>query len=156
MHPSANKIQDLLEQLGLSSSRVVELTESTRTAREAAQALGCNVGQIAKSLVFRTKSSRAPVLVIVSGANRVKESLFKDYLGEPLERADPDYVRELTGFSIGGVPPVGHKEPLRTYLDKDLLLYTSVWAAAGTPNAVFNLTVSELRSITRGEVVAVS
>jgi prolyl-tRNA editing enzyme YbaK/EbsC (Cys-tRNA(Pro) deacylase) len=151
---SAQKVQAVLEALGF-SCRVVEMAETTRSAGEAAEAVGCTVGQIAKSLVFRKKRSGEPLLVIASGANRVNEKLMGQMVGEPIERATPDFVREKTGFAIGGIPPVGHSEPLDTYLDEDLLQYEEIWAAAGNPNAVFKLTPSELKRMTQGRVAQV-
>jgi prolyl-tRNA editing enzyme YbaK/EbsC (Cys-tRNA(Pro) deacylase) len=110
------------------------------------------VGQIAKSLVFRAPRSGAPVLVVASGANRVDLSKLEALVGEPLERADPEFVREQTGFSIGGVPPVGHARPLTTIIDEELLRHPRIWAAAGHPNAVFPLTPDELVRLTGGRV----
>ena len=155
MHASALKVQQAIEQLGF-SCRVVEMNETTRTAKEAAQAVGCTVSQIAKSLVFRGQASGSPILVVASGTNRVNEQLLADYAGEPIGRADANYVRDETGFVIGGVPPVGHRKPIRTFLDKDLLQYESIWAAAGTPNAVFQLNPADLLKMTGGEVVDIT
>jgi prolyl-tRNA editing enzyme YbaK/EbsC (Cys-tRNA(Pro) deacylase) len=155
VHPSAKKVQQAIDQLGF-SCQVVEMPETTRSAKEAAQAIGCTVQQIAKSLVFRGKVSGSPILVIASGTNRVNERLLAGYVGEAIERADADFVREQTGFVIGGVPPVGHSKPVRTFLDRDLLQYESIWAAAGTPNAVFQLTPADLKSMTAGEVVPIT
>lgn len=151
---SAQKVQNTLLALG-ASAQVREFSESTRTSAEAAQAVGCEVGQIAKSLVFKTRDSETPVLVIASGANRVDEKKVRAILGEKLSKANADFVRAVTGFVIGGVPPVGHTQPLRTLIDADLMQYTTIWAAAGTPNAVFPLTPAELVRITGGEVVDV-
>jgi prolyl-tRNA editing enzyme YbaK/EbsC (Cys-tRNA(Pro) deacylase) len=148
---SAQKVQDALKSHGM-PCEVVELPDSTRTAPEAARAVGCEVGQIVKSLVFRGRASRQPVLVLASGANRVDEKRLGELLGEPIERADAEYVRQSTGFAIGGVPPVGHDTPLRTYIDQDLLRYQTVWAAAGTPNAVFSVAAADLQSLTGGTV----
>lgn len=149
---SAQKVQDALSERGM-SLQVVELPASTRTANEAAQAIGCSVGQIVKSLVFKAKRSGRPVLVIASGVNRVDERKIEALIGEPLGKADADFVRQQTGFVIGGVPPVGHSQPLLTYVDADLLTYSEIWAAAGTPHAVFRLTPQELQALTGGEVV---
>jgi prolyl-tRNA editing enzyme YbaK/EbsC (Cys-tRNA(Pro) deacylase) len=151
---SAQKVQDSLHALGLSLS-VVELPNSTRTAVEAAQAVGCQVGQIVKSLIFKGKRSERPILVIASGANRVDEKIIESRIGEPLGKADADFVRQKTGFVIGGVPPVGHASPLATYIDADLLLYERVWAAAGTPHAVFQLDPADLARMTGGEIIQV-
>jgi prolyl-tRNA editing enzyme YbaK/EbsC (Cys-tRNA(Pro) deacylase) len=149
---SAQKVQDALKTLGM-SLEVVELPGSTRTAIEAAQAVDCQVGQIVKSLVFKTKRSERPILVIASGANRVDERKIEALIDEPLGKADADFVRQRTGFVIGGVPPLGHVEKLETFIDQDLMTYEQVWAAAGTPHAVFLLNPSELRRMTDGKVV---
>jgi len=133
----------------------VELAQTTRTAAEAAAAIGCQVGQIAKSLVFRGKQSQRPILVIASGPNRVSEANLGELVGEAVERPDADYVRQRTGFAIGGVPPVGHLETLLTFVDEDLLRYEDIWAAAGNPHAVFKLSPSDLVRMTGGQVVAV-
>lgn len=151
---TARKVQKALSAKGL-QSRIEELPASTRTAREAADAIGCTVGQIAKSLIFMGKESRRPVLVIASGLNRVDEALLSAAVGEPVAIADADFVRQETGFVIGGVPPIGHSQTLRTYIDLDLLAYDEIWAAAGTPHAVFRLTPDDLLSITSGETVAI-
>ena len=134
---------------------MLELPASTRSAVEAAQAIGCRVEQIAKSLIFRSSQSGRPVLVIASGPNRVNEKKIGELLGEPIGKADADFVRQRTGFVIGGVPPVGHVEPLDTFIDEDLLKLDEIWAAAGTPNAVFCLKPADLVKITSGRVVAV-
>ena len=151
---SAQKVQDALAARGLALT-VVELPQSTRTAAEAAVAVGCTVGQIVKSIVFRAAETNRPVLVITSGANRVSEKAVAALLGEPLAKADPDFVRLRTGFVIGGVPPMGHVETPVTFIDEDLLAYGEIWAAAGTPNAVFRLTPPDLLALTSGQVVKV-
>lgn len=154
LSPSAQRVQDALRTLGYDFT-VVELEQSTRTSREAAAAVGCDVAQIAKSLVFRGRESGRAILVIASGVNRVDLHRLAAYAGEPVERADPEFVREVTGFAIGGVPPVGHKEPLQTYIDEDLLRHDVIWAAAGTPRALFRLTPQALVDMTRGRVVPI-
>jgi prolyl-tRNA editing enzyme YbaK/EbsC (Cys-tRNA(Pro) deacylase) len=151
---SAQRVQDALTRLGL-TLQVVELPESTRSAAEAAAAIGCSVGQIAKSLIFKTKGSGKPVLVIASGVNLVGKKKIAALLGEKISKADADYVRQHTGFAIGGVPPVGHTERIITYIDEHLLEYDEIWAAAGTPNAVFRLEGDDLVSATGGQVVDV-
>jgi Cys-tRNA(Pro) deacylase len=151
---SAQKVQQALAGFGL-DCRVKELGESTRTAVEAAQAVGCDVGQIVKSLVFRGKTSGAGVFVVASGANRVNEKLLAALVGEKIDKADADFVREQTGYAIGGVPPVGHQSPLQTFIDEDLLQYAELWAAAGTPNALFSLTPAQLCLITSGKVAQI-
>jgi prolyl-tRNA editing enzyme YbaK/EbsC (Cys-tRNA(Pro) deacylase) len=155
LSPSARVVQDALHRLGY-AHHVVEFAQTTRSAREAAGAIGCQVEQIAKSLVFRTREGRRPILVIASGRNRVDEARLAGYVGEAIERPDADYVRARTGFAIGGVPPVGHAEALETYIDRDLLGLDALWAAAGTPHAVFRLTPDELVAMTRGQVVDVT
>ena len=113
----------------------MKLPSSTRSAQDAAQAIGCNVCQIAKSLIFRTQRTGKPVLVIVSGSNRVDTDALGKLMGEGIIKPDADFVRQVTGFSIGGVPPVGHHQVLETYIDADLLAHDEIWAAAGTPHA---------------------
>src|SRR5688572_1841653 len=151
---SAQKIQDLLNSLGYSYT-VIEHTESTRTAQEAADRAGCELGQIVKSLIFMGKESKKPILVLTSGANRVDEKLISEYAGESIGRADADFVRAKTGFAIGGVPPIGHAEKMETYLDEDFLPYQTIWAAAGTPNAIFELKTQDLQKMTDGKVVRI-
>ncbi len=155
LSPSAQKVQAVLQTLGFANV-VVEHQQTTRTSAEAAQAVGCAVGQIAKSLVFRGKRSGRPVLVIASGANRVDEKKIAGWLGEKVDKPDADFVRARTGFAIGGIPPVGHVEPIPTLIDPDLLQYDFIWAAAGTPNAVFQLTPAELVVMTGGQLVAIA
>jgi len=151
---SAQKIQDLLIALGYKYT-VIEHAESTRTAQEAADRAGCELGQIVKSLIFRGKTSNKPILVLTSGANRVDEKRIAGYAGEHIVRADADFVRAVTGFAIGGVPPIGHAQKMETYLDEDFLQYLTIWAAAGTPNAIFELTTDDLQKMTDGKVVQV-
>jgi len=151
---SAQRVQEALERLGL-ALQVVELPSSTRTAQEAAQAIGCDVAQIAKSLIFNTRISQRPILVIASGSNRVNEKKIAGLVGEKVAKADADFVRQFTGFAIGGVPPVGHLQPIETYIDEDLLVFDEIWAAAGTPHAVFCLTGDDLLALTEGKVVPV-
>lgn len=154
LSPSAQKVQDTLLGLGF-AYKIIELPATTHTAQEAAQAVGCELGQIAKSLVFRTKQSHRPVLVVASGPNRVNEKKLGEYLAEPIERPDADFVRKQTGFAIGGVPPVGLATPFETFIDEDLLQYGEIWAAGGTPFAVFKLDPADLPKMTGGRVVAV-
>lgn len=154
MHPSAQKVQNALTALGY-GGQIVELEASTRTAVEAAQAVGCEVAQIVKSLVFMLEPAHTPVLALVSGTNRVHEKHLGRLLGGTLARPDAEYVREVSGFAIGGIPPVGHKTALKTYLDEDLLQYETVWAAAGTPNAVFPIPPQMLLKISGAEIVNV-
>ena len=153
LNPNAQKVQDSLNAFGV-TCQVIEMPSSTRSAQEAAQAVGCQVGQIVKSLIFRGKQTQAPYLLLVSGANRVNEKLLSEVLGEKIEKPDADYVREISGFVIGGVAPLGHTHPMTTFIDEDLLNYSEIWAAAGTPNAVFRLTPTDLLKITAGKVIA--
>ena len=167
---SAVKVQEALRTLG-HDQPVVQFDESTRTSADAAAAIGCTVAQIAKSLVFRTKTSNPPVLVIASGANRVNEKAVARVLadrtgGEKIGRADAAFVRAATGFAIGGVPPVGHEpaqdaeagsaRSILIVIDQDLLQYEEIWAAAGTPNAVFRATPAALAAMTGGIVADIA
>jgi prolyl-tRNA editing enzyme YbaK/EbsC (Cys-tRNA(Pro) deacylase) len=154
LSPSAQKIQNLLNSLGYDYT-VIEHAESTRTAQEAADRAGCELGQIVKSLIFRGKTSGKPILVLTSGANRVDEKRISGYAGETISRADADFVRTVTGFAIGGVPPIGHAEKMETYLDEDFLSYQTIWAAAGTPNAIFELKTEDLQKMTNGKIAQV-
>ncbi len=151
---SAQKIQDQLKSRGFEYT-VTEHAESTRTAQEAADRAGCEIGQIVKSLIFKGKESGKPILVLTSGANRVDEKRISEYAGESIGRADADFVRTVTGFAIGGVPPIGHAQRMETYLDEDFLQYGTIWAAAGTPNAIFELKTADLQKMTEGKVVRV-
>ncbi len=152
LSPSAKRVQDALQALGL-DCKVMELPDSTRTAREAAQAIGCQVEQIVKTLVFMGRHSGQPVLVIASGANRVNEKRLAALVGEPVAKADADFVYQQTGYHIGGVAPLGLARPMQTFVDEDLLQYAEIWAAAGTPHAVFRLTPDDLQQMTHGQVV---
>jgi prolyl-tRNA editing enzyme YbaK/EbsC (Cys-tRNA(Pro) deacylase) len=138
------------------SFTVLEFEASTRTAADAAAAIGCTVGQIAKSLVFRTLGSDRPVLIVASGPNRVSEAKAARVVGEPIGRADARYVRDRTGFAIGGVPPVGHAQALTTVVDRSLSAFDAIWAAAGTPQAVFRLSFDDLVRLTGGTVADVT
>lgn len=151
---SAHKVQEALNKYGI-KLEVVELKETTRTAQDAAKAIGCELCQIAKTIVFKGKLSNNPVCVIASGVNRIDEKKVAEYIGEPLEKATPDFIMEKTGFVIGGVPPVGHLQEMRIFIDEDLMKCEQIWAAAGNPHAVFKLTSKELLTITKGEVVPV-
>ncbi len=151
---SAKRVQEALAARGF-AFEVREFPAATRTSAEAAAAIGCAIGQIAKSLVFRAHESGRPVLVIASGANRVDETAVGALLGEMIGRADADFVRAATGFAIGGVPPLGHREPILTLIDRDLLGFQEIWAAAGTPNAVFRLTPQDLVALTGGQLADV-
>lgn len=152
-NPTAITFQDTLRQHGLPGD-VVEFEIPTRTAADAAAAIGCQLGQIVKSLIFRNAEGEG-VIILTSGSNRVDEALVAEATGETLGKADADFVRTLTGFAIGGVPPFGHQQPAHTYIDEDLLQYAEVWAAAGTPHAVFPLPPDALLRISGGKVIRV-
>jgi prolyl-tRNA editing enzyme YbaK/EbsC (Cys-tRNA(Pro) deacylase) len=152
---SAQKVQDALRALGFDYT-VNESPHSARTSADAAKLLGCEVAQIAKSLVFRTAQTGRPVLVIASGANRVNEWRIGVLLKEVLEKPAAAFVREVTGYAIGGIPPLGHARPIETFIDEDLLQYEEIWAAGGTPNALFRLLPSDLAKMTGGRVVRVT
>lgn len=143
---SAQKVQQALADKGL-EFKIVELTESARTAQQAADALECKVDQIVKSLIFQGRESKKPILILVSGGNRVDEDFVSETIGEKIVQAKPDFVREVTGFAIGGIPPIGHKEVIETYMDEDLLRYDELWAAAGTPHAVFSIAPEALKGL---------
>lgn len=149
---SAIRVQEALDTFGL-AFEVVELPASTRSAAEAAAAVGCEVGQIAKSLIFRIIDKDYPLLIIASGSNQVDSAVIEDHLGDAIELANAEFVRAHTGFAIGGVPPVGHSQRLKTLIDEDLLRHNMIWAAAGTPRAVFQLTPTALVEITGGDVL---
>lgn len=149
-HPSALRVQSLLREVGL-DVQVVEFEQPTRTSAEAAAAIGCSVAEIAKSVVFRGKESGMAVVVVASGTNRVCEKKVAALVGEKLGRADADYVREATGYVIGGVSPIGHTKPVKLVLDEDLQQFATMWAAAGTPFSVFPLTPEKLLRITEAQ-----
>ena len=151
---SAQQVQNKLIELGY-ANKVIELPDSTRTAQEAADTLGCEVAHIAKSIIFRLKSNDKPLLVIASGVNRINEKQINTHVNDRLGKADADFVRKHTGFVIGGVPPLGHIESLITLIDEDLLQFREIWAAAGHPKAVFQLTPEELVQMTKGQVICV-
>ena len=155
LSPTAQKVQDALSAQGF-PYQVVESATTSRTAAEAAALVGCELAQIVKSLVFRTKESGRPVLVLTSGANQVNEWRIGALLKEPLEKARAAFVREHTGFAIGGVAPLGHPKALETFIDQDLLKLPEIWAAAGTPNALFRLAPGDLVKMTGGRVIKVT
>ncbi len=152
---SAKKVQDALLARGF-SNKVVEFEQPTRSAAEAAAAVGCQVADIAKSILFKAAVSGRPILVIASGANRIDERKVAAAIGEPVEKADAAFVRTATGYAIGGVPPVGHAQAVVILIDRDLLARQNLWAAAGTPNAVFPVTPDELLRLTGGQVADVA
>lgn len=146
-HPTALRTQQLLREAGIEAT-VVEFEQPTRTSAEAAAAIGCTVAEIAKSIVFRGRESGRAVVVVASGDNRVSEAKVSRLVGEGLGRADADFVREATGYAIGGVAPLGHAGPVRLLLDADLRRFATVWAAAGTPFSVFPLSPGQLCAVT--------
>lgn len=152
MHPTAQKVAEAARTLGLSID-IKEFEASTRTAQDAANAIGCQVAQIVKSLLFVVDNQ--PIMVLVSGDNRLDEKKLAGLCGvgrKKVKRASADDARAATGFAIGGVPPFGHITPLLTYIDEDFLQFDLIWAAAGTPNAVFSITPAELVKATTGTV----
>jgi prolyl-tRNA editing enzyme YbaK/EbsC (Cys-tRNA(Pro) deacylase) len=149
--PSALKVQAVLGP----AYQVVEFDASTRTSEDAAAAIGCTVAEIAKSLIFRSAEGR-PVLVIASGVNRVDERKVQALLGGKIGRADADFVRDMTGYAIGCVPPIGHATPPIVVIDRELERFAAVWAAAGTPNAVFRITPADLVRLTQGQVADIA
>ena len=154
LSPHAQKVQVALRTLGF-PHEVIELSQTTRSAAEAAQAIGCKVEEIAKSLIFKGKRTNKAILVIASGPNRVNEKKISEFLSEPVKMADADFVSQRTGFTIGGVPPIAHRERLETIIDEDLLQFEEIWAAAGTPNAVFRLSPADLTKMTDGRITSV-
>jgi len=150
MHPTAQKVATAAQRLGLDIT-IKEFSTSTRTAADAANSIGCTVAQIVKSLLFVVNGQ--PTLVLVSGPNRLDEKKLAALCGvgrKKIKRADADTVREATGFAIGGVPPFGHQTKLPTYMDEDFWRFDIIWAAAGTPNAVFAITPDELARVSDG------
>jgi prolyl-tRNA editing enzyme YbaK/EbsC (Cys-tRNA(Pro) deacylase) len=154
LSPSAQRVQDALQALGF-DHRVTESTQPARTASEAARLVKCDVGQIAKSLVFRTGTTGRAVLVITSGANTVNEWRVGVLLKETLEKAPSAFVREHAGYAVGGIPPLGHARPMETFIDEDLLRHPTIWAAGGTPNALFSMPSADLVKMTGGRVIRV-
>jgi prolyl-tRNA editing enzyme YbaK/EbsC (Cys-tRNA(Pro) deacylase) len=152
---STDRVKAAAEAAGLSIT-IHAMPQSTRTAEEAAAACGTTVGRIVKSLVFAKAASGTPVLFLVSGSNRVDQAAVAVETGEPLKRLDAQAVRELTGFAIGGVAPLGSTTPLQTFMDADLLAYETVWAAAGAPHAVFEIAPRVLAEVTGAKIVALS
>lgn len=152
---ASRRFKEAARALGL-AVEITEHAQSSRTAEEAAAACNCAVGQIVKSLVFRGAKSGRPIMLLVSGANRVDQKGVAKAIGEPLDRPDADYVRDLTGFAIGGIPPLGHKSPMDTYIDRDLMQHAVIWAAAGTPNSVFPVAPRALADSARATIITVT
>jgi prolyl-tRNA editing enzyme YbaK/EbsC (Cys-tRNA(Pro) deacylase) len=151
----ARRVRAAARALGLDIA-VRTMPGSTHTAADAAAALGCDLGQVVKSLVFRGRDSGRPHLLLVSGKNRVDQEGAAAFTGEPLERTDPAYVCEATGFPVGGVPPLGHRTLLPVWFDRDLLVWDIVWAAAGTADTMFEVQPDRLRAATEAIVVSVA
>jgi prolyl-tRNA editing enzyme YbaK/EbsC (Cys-tRNA(Pro) deacylase) len=150
MQAKAEQVQAHLKSLGVDAT-VIEVPQSTRTAAEAAAAIGTTVAQIVKSLIFAVGAE--PILALASGTNRVDPAKLAARLGGAVRQLDGKSIKEITGYAIGGVPPVGHRQALRTFIDADLFQYLEIWAAAGTPHAVFSTTPGELARITGGETL---
>ncbi len=144
MSKSLRRVEEAARQSGL-DIRIMRMPEVTRTAEEAARACGCSVERIVKSLIFQGAESGDLVLVLLNGADRLELARTREWFGEALERADPKRVRAETGFAIGGVAPIGHKAPIRVWMDASLLDHARVWAAAGAPNAVFEVSPRDLQ-----------
>jgi prolyl-tRNA editing enzyme YbaK/EbsC (Cys-tRNA(Pro) deacylase) len=151
---SVARVRAALAAAGL-AAEIREFDASTRSSADAAAAIGCAVAEIAKSLIFRAARSDRAVLVIASGVNRIDEAKVAAVLGEKIVKADAGFVRERTGFAIGGVAPIAHGGAVTVLIDADLLGFAEIWAAAGAPNAVFRLTPAELVRVTRGQVADV-
>ena len=152
---SAQKVKDAAATAGLAIT-VLEMPGSTRTAEDAAKACGCDVAQIVKSLVFQGAESNKPILLLVSGKNRVNETAVAEHIGEELRRPNGRYVRQVTGFAIGGIPPFAHDNPMAVYMDRDLLAHSEIWAAAGTPNCVFMAAPQALCDLVAAELIEVT
>jgi Cys-tRNA(Pro) deacylase len=151
---SSDKVHEILNQFGF-SFHIKEFPESTRTSLDAAKAIGCNVSQIAKSILFEGEKTKKPFLVIASGSNRINEKIIESEIGEKIKKADAEFVKIKTGYSIGGVPPIGHNEKMQIFIDKDLMQQNEIWAAAGTPHSVFSLNPRQLLHITNGKVLEI-
>ena len=151
---SQKDIIAILEKLNLPLD-IREFPQSTKTSKEAAEAIGCEVEQIGKSIVFKGKNTGKAYLVVASGKNRINEKKLEEIVGEPVEKGTPEFVREKTGFEIGGVPPFGHREKLRTFVDEDLLAFQEIWCAGGTSHTVFRITPQDLLRATGGVIISV-
>ncbi|MBP8591267.1 YbaK/EbsC family protein [Candidatus Shapirobacteria bacterium] len=154
MTKGAGRFRKEAKKLGI-QAEIFCLPQPTRTAFEAAEAINCRVGQIAKSIIFKTASGK-PILVVASGASRIDEKKLSRLLGEEIFKADANFVHRVTGFAIGGVPPFAHLKPIKTFLDKDLFTFSEVWAAAGDQFSVFKTTPQFLQKVSHGEVVAIA
>lgn len=147
--PSVRRVREALDRAGI-TAHIVELPGAARTAKAAAEFLGCELGQIANSLVFRAATSNRAILVMSSGAKRVSVEKLAAAVGEPIAKADADFVRAATGFAIGGVAPAGHTGELIKFVDRALAAHEEIWAAAGHPHTLFSLTYAQLVALTGG------
>ncbi|HEY4373155.1 MAG TPA: YbaK/EbsC family protein [Burkholderiales bacterium] len=152
-NPSVQRVAAALEGSG---ARIVVTEEAAHSAAQAAQVLGCELGQIAKSIIFRSKETDRVVLVVTSGANRVDEKRVMEAIGEKIGRADADFVKQRTGFSIGGVSPLGHLTPAITLMDEALMAYAEVYPAAGHPNTMFRIAPAQLAQLAQAKVCTVA
>lgn len=153
-YKSVAPVRDWFEQHNY-KNKIIFLKETARSAQDAADSLGVSLGQIAKSLIFSTKVTKLPVLIITSGDNRVNEKIISELLSEEIERADAFWVKDTTGFSIGGIPPIAHKTKPTIFFDQDLFRFKEIWAAAGHPYAVFKTTPDELLNMTKSKKVSI-
>lgn len=149
---SARKVENALNEHNL-EFRVVDLSDSVKNIQDAADKLGCELSQIAVSTLYRGKESKTPVLVIASSKNHINERKLKSVLGEKVEKPEPEFILEETGFESGSIPPVGHNKDIITLIDEDLMEYNVIWVEAGIPHALFSLTPKELLEITNGEII---
>ncbi len=152
---STQLVHETLVNAGL-PFRLVEFSTSTHTAVDAAQAIGCEVAQIVKSLIFYVLTDNQPLLVLASGINRVNEKIVSQQANKEITKANATYIRQATGFAIGGVAPVGYPQPIETYIDRTLLEFETLWAAAGTPNSVFEIKATDLVDLTKGKVIVIA
>ena len=150
MKAANQRVKEALETIGI-DFEIQILDKAVRTAKLAAEALGCEVGQIANSLIFRDRDREQAVLIMCAGDRRVDLQKVAELTEIAVGKADADFVREQTGFAIGGVPPVAHSKPLRCLLDASLRRYDTVWAAAGIPESVFSMTPDDLQRMTGGD-----
>lgn len=152
MKNSYIKIQNILHSEGV-DAQVIEFSEMTKTSAQAAEAIGCSMAQIAKTIIFKTKKLEKIICVIASGVNRVDEKKIEEFLSEKVLKPDAGFVLQHIGFPIGGVPPIGYKLDIPPFVDEDLMNYEKVWASAGTPYSVFEISPKELLRITHGQLV---
>lgn len=148
------RVKDALQKKGL-AFEIKQFSESSRTANEAAAVIGCQVAQIMKSLLFRTVDTKQPILILVSGKNQVNEQSIEAMVGEEIVKADADFTREVTGFTIGWIPPLENEKIHTVFIDQDLLDFEILWAAAGTPFAVFRFLSCDIQKITSGKIVSI-